>query len=107
MTKYKIDKDPVAPVNEIPEALAVKNQATGRVWVWVAVVLTLAAWAVLMLANGIVALVAGIIAAATGFIAIHRSRNGLRRIAITVTVASMVLVVVVLAFVIVIRFGLK
>ena len=107
MTEYKIDKEHAATENEIPEGAAVKNPAPGRVWVWIAVVLTLAAWAVLMLANGIVAIIAGIIAAATGFIAIHRSRNGLRRIAVTVTVASMVLVVVVLAFVIVIRFGLK
>lgn len=107
MTKPKIDKVPVTTENETPDSAAVKTSAPGRVWVWLAVALTLAAWAVLMLANGIVAVVAGIIAAAVGFIAIHRSRNGLRRIAITVTVASMVLVVVVLAFIVVIRFGLK
>ncbi|MDE6467352.1 MAG: hypothetical protein K2L28_00440 [Muribaculaceae bacterium] len=107
MTKSKIDKTSAATAKEIPDSAAVKTSAPERVWVWLAVALTLGAWAVLMLANGIVAVVAGIIAAAVGFIAIHRSRNGLRRIAITVTVASMVLVVVVLAFIVVIRFGLK
>ncbi len=73
---------------------------------WISVVLTLAAWALLMWANGYVALAAGIAAMVTGFIGHARGAGGIRRIAVVSIIASTVLVVVVAAFAIVIKIGL-
>ena len=88
-----------------PEAV-VPSEPT-RPWAaWLAVVLALAAWAVLMWGDGYVALAVGVVAAVTGFIGAHRNSRGLRRISVAAVIASLVLVAVVAAFLIVIKIGL-
>ncbi len=73
---------------------------------WLAVVLALAAWATLMWVNGYVALAVGVVAAVAGCIGAHHNSRPLRRISVAAIIASVVLVTVVAAFLIVIKLGL-
>ncbi len=74
---------------------------------WVSLALTLFAWAALMWINGYVAMAAALVAACAGIIGIRRYSGAVRNIAVTAVIASVVLVVVLTAFLIVIKIGLQ
>ncbi len=75
---------------------------THPAWVWVSVLLALVAWAVLAWSNGYVAM--GVSAA--GFVGARHSSLALKRLAITAIIAATVLLVVVGAYLIVLKVGL-
>lgn len=94
------DKEKDSPAVAVPAAPT-------RPWAaWLAVVLALAAWAALMWSDGYVALAVGVVAAVIGCLGAHRNTRGLRRISVAAVIASLVLVAVVAAFLIVIKIGL-
>lgn len=74
---------------------------------WVAAALALAAWAALLFANGYVALGVGLVGAGIGIWGAISNEAALRRISVTAVIASIVLVVVLAAFLIVIKIGLS
>lgn len=75
-------------------------------FVWVALALAVLAWLVLVWSNGYVALALGVLACAAGFWGASDSEKAMRRLAIAAIIAAMVLVVVLAAFLIVIKIGL-
>lgn len=75
-------------------------------FVWVALALAVLAWLVLVWSNGYVALALGVLACATGFWGASDSEKAMKRLAIAAIIAAMVLVVVLAAFLIVIKIGL-
>lgn len=75
-------------------------------FVWVALALAVLAWLVLVWSNGYVALALGILACAAGFWGASGSEKAMKRLAIAAIIAAMVLVVVLAAFLIVIKIGL-
>lgn len=97
----------ISSATEAPESTAVSAARRSPVWVWVAVVLALAAWVTLMWVDGYVALGLGVAGIVSGFVAARRNELALRRLAIAAIIASMVLVVVLAAFLIVIKIGLS
>ena len=74
---------------------------THPAWVWVSVLLALVAWAVLAWSNGYVAMGVSALAIAAG-----HSSLALKRLAITAIIAATVLLVVVGAYLIVLKVGL-
>lgn len=90
-----------------PETVAPAPKYRGaEALVWIALLLTLAAWGLLMWVDGYVALATGIAAVAASLFATVRARGGWRRLAIALLIASLVLVVVLSAFIIVIKVGM-
>ncbi|MDE5631339.1 MAG: hypothetical protein K2I54_00775 [Muribaculaceae bacterium] len=75
-------------------------------FVWVALALAVLAWLVLVWSNGYVALVLGVLACTAGFWGASDSEKAMKRLAIAAIIAAMVLVVVLAAFLIVIKIGL-
>ena len=75
-------------------------------FVWVALALAVLAWLVLVWSNGYVALVLGVLACAAGLWGASDSEKAMKRLAIAAIIAAMVLVVVLAAFLIVIKIGL-
>ncbi|MDE6563977.1 MAG: hypothetical protein K2L92_04030 [Muribaculaceae bacterium] len=75
-------------------------------FVWVALALAVLAWLVLVWSNGYVALALGVLACAAGFWGASDSEKAMKRLAIAAIIAAMVLVVVLAAFLIVIKIGL-
>ncbi len=78
-----------------------------HVFVWVAVALAIIAWIILMWSNGYVALGVAVAACAAGFWGASDSGRGMKRLAIAAIIAAMVLIVVLAAFLIVIKIGLS
>lgn len=74
---------------------------------WVSLLLTIAAWACLLWLNGYIALGIAAAAAITGFCGIPHRSSGAKRLAITAIIAAIVLIVVVSAFLVVIKIGLS
>lgn len=85
---------------------AARTNKTDRTLAWVSVALAVVSWILLLFSNGYVALGAGIAAVVAGFIAATRNERTLRRVAITATIAAVVLVAVLASFLIVIKIGL-
>ena len=75
-------------------------------FVWVALALAVLAWLVLVWSNGYVALALGVLACAAGSWGASDSEKAMKRLAIAAIIAAMVLVVVLAAFLIVIKIGL-
>lgn len=73
---------------------------------WIALALTLLAWAMLMTVNGYVAMAVAAAGVAVGFLGLPGRSRGVRNLAITAIIACMVLLVVLTAFIIVIKVGL-
>lgn len=73
---------------------------------WISVALTLGAWVVLMLANGYAAMAIAAAAVIAGFFAMPGRSRAVRNLAITSVIAAIVLLVVLTAFIIVIKIGL-
>jgi hypothetical protein len=88
------------------EERPLKTFKTNRILVWVSVALAVLSWILLMMTNGYIALSVGIAAVVAGFIAATKNENNMRRLAITATIAAVVLVVVLASFIIVIKVGL-
>ena len=81
---------------------------SGRpVLVWIAVLLALLSWVAMMFVTGYVALALGVAAIAVVFWACARNERAMRKLAITAIIAATVLVVVLAAFLIVIKIGLS
>lgn len=74
---------------------------------WISLALTVAAWLTLMFTDGYVAMAVAAAALIVGFLSIRGSSRAIRNIAITAVIASMVLLVVLTAFIIVIKIGLQ
>ncbi len=74
---------------------------------WVAVGLTLLAWALLMCVNGYVAMAVAAVGVVAGFFALPGRSRAARNLAVTAIIACMVLLVVLAAFIIVIKVGLQ
>lgn len=90
--------------NEILSETPVKPAAgRRRIIAWASVVLAIAAWAALILTNGYVALGVALAAAVAGFVSMPGSKTAYKRLAVTAIIASLVLVVVVLAYLIVLH----
>lgn len=73
---------------------------------WIALALTLLAWAMLMWVNGYVAMGVAAVALVAGFAGIPGRSTAIRNLAITSVIAAMVLLIVLAAFIIVIKVGL-
>lgn len=82
---------------------APQEHSAARAWVWVSVVLTLAAWAVLLWSNGCAALAVAIVAIIVGAIGVSKVSILLRRIGVSAIIASAVLAIVVSAYLIVLK----
>lgn len=82
--------------------------ASGRkhIFVWISVALAVMAWLVLLWSNGYVALAVAVLACVAGFLGAARGGRPEKRLAVAAIIASMVLVVVLAAFLIVIKVGL-
>lgn len=74
---------------------------------WVALVLTLTAWAALLWFNGYAALTVALLAVVSGFVSIPHTKISTKRLAITAIIAALVLIVVVSAYLIVLKIGLS
>ena len=83
------------------------ERTTHPAWVWLAVVLALVAWAVLAWSNGYVAMVVAAAAMAVGFVGTRHNSVAMKRLAVTAIIASTVLLVVVAAYLVVLKIGLK
>lgn len=90
--------------NEILSETPVKPAADRRrIIAWASVVLAIAAWAALILTNGYVALGVALAAAVAGFVSMPGSKTAYKRLAVTAIIASLVLIVVVAAYLIVLH----
>ena len=78
----------------------------GNKFAWIALALTIGAWCALMWSNGYVALAVGALAVTSGFIGLRGSSTNNKRLSITAIIASTVLIVVLAAFLIVIKIGM-
>lgn len=74
--------------------------------VWISALCALLAWVCLIWLNGYVAIALGLAGLVLGFIATLRTEGSQRRVAITSVVASAIVVVVLLSFLIVIKIAL-
>ncbi|MBJ2161162.1 MAG: hypothetical protein JFR39_03550 [Muribaculaceae bacterium] len=78
----------------------------GNKFAWIALALTIGAWCALMWSNGYVALAVGALAVTSGFIGLRGSSINIKRLSITAIIASTVLIVILVAFLIVIKIGM-
>lgn len=76
-------------------------------WVWFAVLLALIAWVLLAWFNGYAAMAVAAAGIVIGFIGAHHSSLAMKRLAITAIIASTVLLVVVAAYLVVLKIGLS
>ncbi len=90
---------------EEPQVQKVKYRSS--LLAWVTILLTVGAWVVLMWWNGYAAAVTAAVAIAVGFISLPGRSASARNLAITGIIASTVLLVIILAFIIVIRLVLS
>lgn len=74
---------------------------------WLALLMSLAAWASLIWTNGYISLFIASLAAVAGFFGTIKVSNAVRRLAVTAIIAALVLIAVVSAFLIVIKIGLS
>lgn len=102
MTNKEIKPDKTTAATEAHVVKATRSPLAA----WLAVALTLTAWALLMALNGYVAMAVGAAAVVVGFIGLPGRSRAVRNLAITAIIASTVLIVVLLAFLIVIKIGL-
>lgn len=103
------DMDKERDIERSEESASVDAGTSGsrrHAFVWVALALAVLAWLVLVWSNGYVALALGVLACAAGFWGASDSEKAMRRLAIAAIIAAMVLVVVLAAFLIVIKIGL-
>lgn len=100
------EKD-IQPTTESTEPRTVEPAYRSPAMAWVAVGLTLLAWALLMTVNGYAAMAVAAVGVAAGFMAMPGRSRAARNLAITAVIASLVLLVVLAAFIIVIKVGLQ
>ncbi len=74
---------------------------------WLAMLMSLAAWASLIWTNGYISLFIASLAAVAGFFGTIKVSTPVRRLAVTAIIAALVLIAVVSAFLIVIKIGLS
>ena len=102
-----VDKDIAPARNESPEQSEGVVESPGSyrspAMAWISVVLALLAWAMLMWVNGYVAMVVAVV----GFMSLPGRSRAVKSLAITAVIASLVLVVVLAAFLVVIKVGLS
>ena len=97
-----------------PDTVAAKIDATeNHVPAWhsyfaiAALILAIVAWAVLLWSNGYVACAVAAVAVVCGFLGAHAGHGALRNAAVTAIIAGVVLLVVVSAFLVVLKIGLS
>lgn len=88
-----------------PEAAQTKPPRSSAL-AWVALVLTLLAWAALLWFNGYAALAVAALAVVAGLASLPHTRISAKRLATTAIIASLVLIVVVSAYLVVLKIGL-
>ncbi len=84
-----------------------KTVAQRHLWVWLAVVFALVAWILLAWFDGYTAMAVAAAGIVVGFIGTRHSSLAMKRLAITAIIASTVLLVVVAAYLIVLKVGLS
>ncbi len=77
-----------------------------RFCVWASLLLAVAAWLVLWFGNGYVSIAVALIACVVGFFGICGNKSGIRRLAVAAVIAAIVLMVVVAAYLMVLKIGL-
>lgn len=92
--------------HEIEKAEVEATPARSPIMAWIAVALTLAAWATLIWVDGYVAMAVAAAAVIVGFLAVSGRSTAVKNLAITAIIAATVLLVVLAAFLIVIKIGL-
>lgn len=97
--------DKILDNNKEEQTAAEKHRSPALAWI--ALALTLLAWAMLMWVNGYVAMGVAAVALVAGFAGIPGRSAAIRNLAITSVIAAMVLLIVLAAFIIVIKVGLS
>ena len=105
MTDMDKEKDIEHPVESTTEKVSAAPRDK-KIAVWIAVLLAGVAWVVLLWGNGYVALGVALVACAAGFWGAAGNENAMRRLATAAIIAAMVLVVVLAAFLVVLKIGL-
>lgn len=103
MTDNTKNIDPSAPSG----AVAATSGKSRSYLAWTSLAISIIAWATLLWFNGYIALLCAVVAAVAGFVGLHRSAPAPRRAAITAIIASVVLIAVVTAYLVVIKIGLS
>ncbi|MDE5627972.1 MAG: hypothetical protein K2I69_00230 [Muribaculaceae bacterium] len=83
-----------------------KNKRASNLCVWLACLLCIISWCTLIWSNGYAALALAVCSVALGFIGAHGNSTGYKRFATTSIIASTVLLVIVAAYLMVLKFGL-
>lgn len=78
-----------------------------HLWIWLAVLFALTAWALLAWFDGYAAMAVAAAGIITGSIGARRSSPTMKRLAITAIIASSVLLVVVAAYITILKIGLS
>lgn len=105
--KDKDNKAAAADAQPQPEGTSAAKTHRSPALAWIALAITVLAWVVLMTVNGYVALAVAAVGVVAGFFAMPGRSRGARNLAITAIIAAMVLIVVLSAFLIVIKVGLQ
>lgn len=105
MTDMDKEKDIEHPVESTTEKVSAAPRDK-KIAVWIAVLLAVVAWVVLLWGNGYVALGVALVACVAGFWGAAGNENAMRRLATAAIIAAMVLVVVLAAFLVVLKIGL-
>ncbi len=104
MDEIKNTPDSEAVQPSTPQASTPQPETAGqRLPAFLAALLAIVAWVVLLFSDGYLAIIIGLVAAAVGFYAV---RKGWRSLATAAIIAALVLVVVTVAFLVVINFVL-
>ncbi len=98
------EKHTDTPQNDKAETPAVP--ARSPLMAWIAVALTLAAWATLIWVDGYAAIAVAAVAVIVGSLSVSGRSTPVKNLAITAIIAATVLLVVLAAFLIVIKIGL-
>lgn len=96
-------------ITDVPEHAEAQPTSPRRssAMAWVALMLALMAWAALLWFDGYAALTVALLAVISGFVSIPRTKISTKRLAITAIIAALVLIVVVSAYLIVLKIGLS
>lgn len=106
MSETVTDKHIDKKTEEPRESSRAQQRHRSPLLAWVALALTLVAWLLLIYLNGYVALGVAAVAVAAGFAGMPGRSTAVRNLAITAVIAATVLLVVLAAFLIVIKIGL-
>lgn len=101
------DKAQISEEKDHATTLAAPAAHRSPALAWLALLMSLAAWASLIWTNGYISLLIAALAAVAGFFGTIKVSTAVRRLAVTAIIAALVLIAVVSAFLIVIKIGLS